>query len=309
VTRIAGAAAHPWVREAERRVRFAVVGTFLTGWDEVREFALRAEALEFDAYWANDHPTRSMDCWTQLTALAAVTTRIRLISLVSCVYYRSPTLLARMAADVDRVSGGRLVLGLGIGDDVAEFAQLGLPFPPARERHAALADTIAVVRELWSGDRIGPVQTPHVPILIAGGGERVTLRHVARYADMSNFGPHEWTGGAFELADVRRKYEVLRAHCEDLGRPYDAILRSHYTPLLTLAEDPAALARKRAEARIPDAALRTTPVFATVDGAIAHYQGLVDAGAQYFLATVNGHDRETVDLLAERVMPALSAAA
>src|SRR6202046_5844396 len=98
---------HPWVREARQWPRFAIVGTFLPEWAQVRDFAVRAEELGFDAYWANDHPLRAMDCWTQLAALATVTTRLRLIALVSCVYYRSPALIARQAADEDRISGGR----------------------------------------------------------------------------------------------------------------------------------------------------------------------------------------------------------
>jgi alkanesulfonate monooxygenase SsuD/methylene tetrahydromethanopterin reductase-like flavin-dependent oxidoreductase (luciferase family) len=322
-TPVSGAAhpdVHPWVREAQQRPRFAIVGTFLPEWAQVRDFAVRAEELGFDAYWANDHPLRSMDCWTQLAALATVTTRLRLIALVSCVYYRSPALIARQAADVDRISGGRLVLGLGTGDDAAEFGQLGLRFPAAPERLAALAEVAGIIRGLWAGPvthegqhfqvrdahvRPGPVQQGGVPVLIGGGGERTTLRLVARYADVSNFGPHEWTGGAYDLAAVRRKYEVLRGYCQEIGRPYDAILRTHYTPLLTLAETAHELESKRSRARIPDAGLRTVPVFATVDEAIVHYQGLIDAGVQYFLATVNGRDTETAELLAGRVMPAL----
>jgi alkanesulfonate monooxygenase SsuD/methylene tetrahydromethanopterin reductase-like flavin-dependent oxidoreductase (luciferase family) len=311
---------HPWVREAQQRPRFAIVGTFLPEWAQVRDFAVRAEELGFDAYWANDHPLRSMDCWTQLAALATVTTRLRLIALVSCVYYRSPALIARQAADVDRISGGRLVLGLGTGDDAAEFGQLGLRFPAAPERLAALAEAAGLIRGMWAGPvthtgthfqvrdahvRPGPVQQPGVPMLIGGGGERTTLRLVAKYADVSNFGPHEWTGGAYDLAAVRRKYEVLRGYCQEIGRPYDAILRTHYTPLLTLAETSRELEHKRSRARIPDAGLRTVPVFATVDEAIGHYQGLIDAGVHYFLATVNGQDAQTAELLAGQVMPAL----
>jgi alkanesulfonate monooxygenase SsuD/methylene tetrahydromethanopterin reductase-like flavin-dependent oxidoreductase (luciferase family) len=316
----AGSDVHPWVEDARKRPRFAIVGTFLPEWAQVRDFAVRAEELGFDAYWANDHPLRSMDCFTQLAALAAVTKRMRLIALVSCVYYRSPVLIARQAADVDRLSGGRLVLGLGIGDDAAEFRQLGAPFPPASQRLAALAEAIEIIRGTWAGPltyvgehfqvagahvRPGPVQQPRVPILIGGGGERTTLRLVARYADVSNFGPHEWTGGAYDVAAVRRKYEVLRGHCDDAGRSYDSILRTHYTPLLTLAETAGELEAKRRAARIPDADLRTVPVFATVDEAIVHYQGLIDAGVQYFLATVNGQDAQTAELLARHVLPAL----
>jgi alkanesulfonate monooxygenase SsuD/methylene tetrahydromethanopterin reductase-like flavin-dependent oxidoreductase (luciferase family) len=315
--------AHPFVAESRRSVRFGVVGAFLPGWAELRDFAIRAEDLGFDSYWANDHPTRSMDCWTQLTALAMATSRMRLMSLVSCVYYRSPLLIARQAADVDLISGGRLILGLGIGDDADEFRRLGVPFRLAGERLAALAETIEAIRAMWDSPvpsgagqpqpesgpiRPGPVQQPRVPILIGGGGERTTLPLVARYADVSNFGPHEWTGGAFGLDDVRRKCELLRQHCELIGRPFESILRSHYTPLLTLAETASALERKRAAARIPDAGLHTVPLFATVDDAVAHYQALTDAGMQYFLATVNGRDTETVDLLAQQLMPALKPA-
>jgi alkanesulfonate monooxygenase SsuD/methylene tetrahydromethanopterin reductase-like flavin-dependent oxidoreductase (luciferase family) len=296
------------------------VGTFLPEWAQVRDFAVRAEELGFDAYWANDHPLRAMDCWTQLAALATVTTRLRLIALVSCVYYRSPALIARQAADVDRISGGRLVLGLGTGDDAAEFRQLGLRFPPAPERLAALAEAAEIIRGVWAGPlthsgrhfqvaeahvRPGPVQQPGVPVLIGGGGERTTLRLVARYAEVSNFGPHEWTGGAYDLAAVRRKYEVLRGYCREAGRPYESILRTHYTPLLTLAETGSELAAKRSRARIPDAGLRTIPLFATVAEAIVHYQELIDAGVQYFLATVNGQDAQTAELLAQQVLPAL----
>ena len=261
---------HPWVRDAQQRPRFAIVGTFLPEWAQVRDFAVRAEELGFDAYWANDHPLRSMDCWTQLAALATVTTRLRLIALVSCVYYRSPALIARQAADVDRISGGRLVLGLGTGDDAAEFGQLGLRFPAAPERLAALAEAAGIIRAMWAGPvthagphfqvtdahvRPGPVQQPGVPVLIGGGGERTTLRLVARYADV--------------------------------------------------AESPRELESKRSRARIPDAGLRTVPVFATVGEAIVHYQGLIDAGVHYFLATVNGRDAQTAELLAGQVLPAL----
>ncbi len=307
---------HPWVEEARDGVRFAIVGNWLPQWDDLVRFVVRAESLGFDAYWANDHPTRSMDTWTMLAALATATKRIRLVSLVSCVQYHGAWSLARCAADVDRISGGRLVLGLGTGDDTAEFEMLGLPFPPPRERRRRLVETIGEIERIWAGAELptptfrpGPVQQPHVPLLIGGGGERFTLRQVARYADVSNLGAHEWAGGAFDLTDVRRKYEVLARHCAEIGRPFDSILRSHYTPLVVLAESRAALERKRAAARIPDPHLRTEPLFATVDEAIEHFHALVEAGVQYFMASVAGPDDETVNLLAERVLPALRGSA
>jgi alkanesulfonate monooxygenase SsuD/methylene tetrahydromethanopterin reductase-like flavin-dependent oxidoreductase (luciferase family) len=144
-----------------------------------------------------------------------------------------------------------------------------------------------------------------VPILIAGGGENVTLRQVARHADMSNFAPHESAGSAFDVGDVRRKLGRLKEYCSEIGRPYDSIVRSHYTPFLTLAADEDKLAEKKRKARIPDAELRTVPVFATPEQAISHYQALSDAGIQFFLCLVNGRDDETVHLLADVVIPAI----
>jgi alkanesulfonate monooxygenase SsuD/methylene tetrahydromethanopterin reductase-like flavin-dependent oxidoreductase (luciferase family) len=314
-------AMHPWVAEGAQRVRFATAAMFASTPSDVVKAARRAEQLGFDAYWANDHPNRSVECWDQLTMLAMATESIRLISLVSCIYYRSPFLLARQAADVDIISGGRLVLGLGVGDDVPEFEQMGLQMPPLRARQEALEETLAIVRGLWSGEPFSyegkhfqvreakirqlPVQQPFVPVLIGGGGERVTLRQVARLADVSNFAPHEWSGSAFQISDVKRKYEALRRHCEEVGRPYGSVLRTHYTPLLTLAADGTSLDQKRATARIPDASLRQELVFATPDRAIGHFQELADAGVQYFLVSINVDDTETLRLFTEEVVPAV----
>ena len=108
------------------------MGNFVKGWPEHLRFVTEAERLGYDSCALFDHPNRLMECWTLMGALAASTERIRLISMVSCIYYRSALMLARQAADVDRVSGGRLVLGVGIGDDVPEFAELGLPFERVR---------------------------------------------------------------------------------------------------------------------------------------------------------------------------------
>ena len=132
----------------------------------------------------------------------------------------------------------------------------------------------------------------------------MTLRQVAQYADMANFGPHEWTGGAFDLAAVERKLTVLRRHCDDVGRPYEAILRSHYSPLVVLARDRSRLQDKADTVR-PNPREHFVPLIATPDEAIRHYQGLADAGMQYFLANTRQADVETVELLAEFVLPAI----
>jgi alkanesulfonate monooxygenase SsuD/methylene tetrahydromethanopterin reductase-like flavin-dependent oxidoreductase (luciferase family) len=243
---------------------------------------------------------------------------------VSCVCYRSPALLARMAADVDGLSTGRLILGLGIGDNPEEFEQLGLPYPSVRERQAALEETIQIVRGLWAAAPLtyqgryfrlhqarmafGPVQQPYVPLMIAGGGERVTLRQVAQYADMANFGAHTWMGSAFTLEDVRHKYDVLRRHCAALGRPPDAIVRSYVDIYLILADTPAAAQAKVATLPPDDLELfRSSMVAGTPRDAIQHYRALAAAGVQYFIPCLWGYDLETMRLLAEQVIPELRA--
>lgn len=309
---------HPWVAEGKNKIRFAAISGPFPEWSRNLEFVQQAEELGFDAYWANDHPARMQDCWTTLASLAPLTKRIRLLPLVSCIYYRSPALTARMAADVDRISNGRLVLGVGIGDDTAEFEELCIPFPSTRERQAALEEALEIILGMWGSEpftysgkyfqvsktnvRLRPVQQPRVPILIAGGGERVTLKQVARFADMANFGAHEWTGGAYNVDDVRRKCEALQRHCEAVGRPYDAIIRSHYTAMLVLCETEQEAEQHRA-AFVPSPREHFVPFFGTPPQAVAHFQALADAGMQYFLTVIRTSDTKTARLLAERVMP------
>jgi alkanesulfonate monooxygenase SsuD/methylene tetrahydromethanopterin reductase-like flavin-dependent oxidoreductase (luciferase family) len=315
---------HPWVAAAHHRIGWGV-SLFPQSSDWRRFIALvrRIEALGFDSYLAYDHPTANVDCWTSLSALALATERLRLGTIVDCIYYRPPYLLARQAADVDRLSNGRLVLGLGIGDAPDEFAQMGIPYPPAPVRQQGMEETVRIVRGLWSGEPfeftgqqwsvktdgsfLGPVQEPYVPILLAGGGEKVTLRQVARYADASNMGAHETIGRAVTLTDVARKFAKLREYCEEIGRPYDSILRSQFTMPPILATSREALDRKLA--RIPTEKLAGwgPALFAgTPDEAIAFYRSLADAGFQYFIANVLDGDDETIELLGTKVMPAFS---
>lgn len=141
---------HPWVAEARKGPLFGIVfGAWRDG-PSLLPFVRGVEALGFDSFWGIDHPlVWGGECWTTLAALAAGTATIRLGSLVSCIFYRGPALLARMAADVDRWSNGRLLLGLSIGDATHEFEQLQLPMPGVRERQAALEEAVQIVDGLW----------------------------------------------------------------------------------------------------------------------------------------------------------------
>jgi F420-dependent oxidoreductase-like protein len=166
------------------------------------------------------------ECWSTVAALAQATSTIRLGQMVSCVGYRNPALVAKITSTIDVISGGRLEVGLGAGWYEGEYRAYGYEFPAAADRIRLLRETVEVVRAMWtepdttySGRFVRvegaqcdpkPLQSPHPPIWIGGGGEQLTLRVVARHATHSNFGgkPHEW----------RHKVEVLHRHCEAVGR-------------------------------------------------------------------------------------------
>jgi len=313
---------HPWVAEGQRSVRFAV--SIYPNPPDWRRFIRHVQWMEdhgIDGYYSYDHPAANADCWTALAALAASTSTIRLGTAIDCVYYRPPYLLARQAADVDRISGGRLVLGIGIGDRPDEFAMMGIPYPPAKDRLRALEETLIILRGLWSGepfafegetfsastagDFLPPVQRPHVPIIVAGGGEKVTLRQVADYADVSNMGAHDSIGGAFSEEDVARKFGKLHDYLAERGRPAESVLKSQFTMPLILAETPEALARKMAAMPQDVLAWCGAALFAgTPEEAVAFYRDLVGKGFRYFIANILAGDEESVELLAEAVQPA-----
>ena len=312
---------HPWVAEGQRHVRFGIsIFAQPADWRHFIRTVQSAEAAGIDGYFSYDHPQSRTDCWTALSALAASTSTIRLGTAVDCIYYRSPYMLARQAADVDRLSNGRLILGLGIGDNVPEFRRMGLRFPSTAERLRAMVETITIVRGLWSGEHfehagefwsaasgdgfLGPVQEPRVPIMLAGGGEKVTLRQVATYADASNMGAHEWIGSATTSADIQRKFGKLTEYLGEVGRPPDSVLRSQFTMPLVMAETEAALEAKLAG--MPQDVLEWCgdALFAgTPDDTIAFYEDLVAAGFQYFIANILDGDESTIDLMGKYLIP------
>jgi F420-dependent oxidoreductase-like protein len=173
-----------------------------------------------------------LEGYTTLGYLAAQTENVRLSLLVTGTTYRHPGLLAKIVTTLDVLSHGRAMLGLGAAWYDREHAGLGVPFPPTAERFERLEETLRICRQMWSEDdgpfegrhyRLAetvcvppPVQRPHPPVLVGGGGERKTLRLVAQYADACNLFPEGPDG-------VQHKLEVLRRHCEDVGRDYDEI--------------------------------------------------------------------------------------
>ena len=318
---------HPWVAEADRRIRFGIVHPLLgvnLDWPPLERRVRVAEEFGFDSYWFSDHPLLNPDCWIRLAGLAATTRTIRLGTLVTCIYYRHPALLARMAADVDRMSQGRLLLGLGAGDFEPEFAQMGIDFPPIQIRQQALAEGIHILRGMWGASPFtfrgahfsvqdahispGPWQQPRVPMLIAGAGERVTLRQVAEFADASNFGPNPHTGNVLTLEQAQVKFATLERHCNQVGRPPRSVLRTYWSPPVVLADSSSALQAKVAAISEPEHRFYGERMFiGTPDEAIAHFQALIDAGLQYFIVHTRA-DSDTERLIAENVMPFLTTA-
>jgi alkanesulfonate monooxygenase SsuD/methylene tetrahydromethanopterin reductase-like flavin-dependent oxidoreductase (luciferase family) len=322
---------HSWVAEHQEQIGFALqVFPIDTANDPVGNMLAAgrlAEELGFDAFIFCDHPGWGPECWVHMAALAVVTQRIRLGTGVVCALYRHPVMTARLAADLDNLSGGRVFLGLGCGWDANEFANFGLPLPPVSERQGALEEAIEIIRGVWGDEPFTfsgryfqttnaqvapPPRQRHLPLLIAGGGERTTLRQVARYADACQLGTFGMVSGSRATVDVRRKLAVLDEHCAALGRPADTVLRTHYTGWLILAEDEARLREKVARAFPRGIEHRYSgpwqgfAVAATVEQAVTLYRNLAAAGIQYFaIGTLDAADEETIRLLAERVIPAV----
>jgi F420-dependent oxidoreductase-like protein len=213
-----------------------------TGWPELHDAVLRAEAVGFDDVWIDDHllcdegdwSDPKLEGWTALAALAAITSRVRLGHMVVANTFRSPGLVAKMAATVDHVSDGRVILGLGAGWFEREHDAFGLKFGPwVGERIDRLAEAASVIRQLLDGERVthdGPHYRLHdaicsprpvqarLPILIGGAGPKKTIPLVARLADQWNaFGPPEKVAAA----DA-----VLRDACEAIGRDEAEIERT-----------------------------------------------------------------------------------
>ena len=213
----------------------------VAAFERIRDLAAAADEAGFAAVWVPDHfmpfgepGSYVFEAWTTLAALARETTRIRLGQLVTGNGYRNPALLAKMASTLDVIAGGRFTFGIGAGWFGPEYEAFGFDFPPVRERLARLEEALRITLAMWSGtpttfdgtyyrtsgvvDQPTGVQSPHIPVMVAGAGEKVTLRLVAQYADMCNV----------QLApdEVARRYAVLARHCEAVGRDYRTITKT-----------------------------------------------------------------------------------
>jgi len=205
-----------------------------------------AEDAGFASIWVMDHffqiqfvgqPDEPMlESYATLSYLAGLTHRVRLGALVTGVVYRHPGILVKAVSTLDVLSGGRAYLGIGAAWFEREALGLGVPFPPLKERFERLEEALQIAKQMWSG-KIAPYQgkhyhlaetlnspqpltKPHPPILIGGSGEKKTLKLVAKYADACNLFASAGTD------EIRKKLDILKRHCEEIGRPYDEIERT-----------------------------------------------------------------------------------
>src|SRR5256714_1904039 len=211
-------------------------------YEAMTNVAKAADETGFEAIWLVDHfhtvpyPSQEVtfECWMAVAALARDTKRVRVGPIVSCNSYRNPALLAKMASTLDVLSHGRLNFGIGAGWYEHEYRAYGYPFPSAPERLRQLREALQIIHAMWEQEEATfegqyyqvrgainqpkGVQKPHIPILVGGGGEKVTLKLVAQYGDACNV--------SGDLKTLEHQLAVLKQHCESVGRDYVHIYRT-----------------------------------------------------------------------------------
>jgi F420-dependent oxidoreductase-like protein len=295
-------------------------------YEQLLTVAQSVEALGFDALFRSDHyltmggdglpgPT---DAWVTLAGLARETERIRLGTLVSSATFRWPGVLAITVAQVDAMSGGRVELGLGTGWYDAEHTAYAIPFPPLGERFERLEEQLAIIKGLWEtpqGETFAyagthyqvadspalpkPVQRPHPPIIVGGGGPARTPRLAATYADESNVPFHT-------VADTAAQFDRLRAACEAAGRD-PATLTLSAAQVVCCGTDEAEVARRAKAIGREPAELRVNGAAGTPDEVLARLGALAEAGAgAVYLQVLDLSDLDHLQLLSEEVLAHLS---
>ena len=303
-------------------------------WPTMLGVARTIESAGYESLWVFDHfhtvpiatQEASYEAWTLMAALAATTDTVRLGQMCTSNSYRNPAYLAKVAADIDVISGGRLEMGIGAGWYDDEYDGYGYEFPKPSVRIGQLEEGVEIMRRMWTEDEVhydgkhytlnGAVGNPKpvqgmLPMWIAGGGEQLTLRVAAKYADYTNFG--------LQLDAFVHKSEVLAAHCADIGRDFDEITRSAMFTIL-IDEDPGVVAGKLDEYEARLAALVGTEkaersramveengLIGTPEQAIDQLAQWRDAGMGYVIGYFPdaAYDASGLDLFAKAVMPNL----
>ncbi|MDO8751080.1 MAG: TIGR03560 family F420-dependent LLM class oxidoreductase [Dehalococcoidia bacterium] len=314
---------------SQRTVKFGIMlPPEHTDYKELIDLWRMVEDLGFDSAWADDHfvpsdfvpPGPRNESWVSLTYLLSHTERIRGGVYVSGNTYRHPAVLAKMATSLDIISNGRLILGIGGAYRKSEHTFYGIPYYTTGERIRQLDEACELITKLWSlkqGEHANfqgkyyslkdapfepqPVQKPHPPIMIGGGGERLTLRVVAKWADW-------WNLHIRPLREVQHKMDVLRQHCEAVGRNYDDIKKTVGMPLVMTPDHDRgmAIAERMAQRQgIPLEDVLTSNYVGTVDDMKELTQRYIDIGVTYFiLPMVPPVRKNDIRRFGEEVIPA-----
>ena len=208
--------------------------------NNLQEIVQECERLEYFSIWLDDHLMFNkmpiLECWTTLSAISRVTKKIRLGTMVICNSFRNPALIAKMASTLDNISDGRIELGIGAGVQKKEHEAYGFSFLSTKERIECLGEALQIIKRMWIEQKASyhgkhycivdaicepkPIQKPYPPIIVAGAGEKVTLRVTAQHANRLDFGylPN--------LENYKHKLNVLKKHCASIGRQFDEIEQS-----------------------------------------------------------------------------------
>lgn len=305
-------------------------------WQVMRDLALHADGQQWDSLWVYDHfhtvpmpsDEATHEAWTLMAACAATTSRIKLGQMCTAMSYRNPAYLAKVAATADVISGGRIQMGIGGGWYEHEWRAYGYGFPSAGVRLARLDEGVQIMRNAWRDGRVSfdgkhyqvdgaivapkPLQQDGIPLWIAGGGEKVTLKIAAKYAQYTNFSadPDEFT----------HKSEILAGHCREVGTDFSSIVRSACVNAI-LGSSGSEVAERSTRVRdrlagvcgepAADAmmAMNQAPGNATgtPEQVIESLTKLRDLGCDYVICYFPeaAHDRSSIELFEREIIPAL----
>ncbi|MFY3740237.1 MAG: F420-dependent oxidoreductase-like protein [Candidatus Nitrosomirales archaeon] len=311
------------------KLKFGIrIVLYQQSFEPIKNYVLAAEKLGYDSIWVNDHflpivgslQKPMLECWTVLSALASVTTSIRLGSLVLNNTFRYPQLVAKMAATLDVISNGRLELGMGAGWFKLEHKMFGLPYRNHSTRTAMLIEAIQLIKDLWGNETMTydgnfyhvkdaiclpkPLQKPNPPILVGGYSDRI-LSLVARYADKANF-----------LIVSSRKFaeraEILKEKCDKVGRDYSQIRKSFFGEAMVVRseeETKEQIERRLKERKISvlnAAEYSKKCIIDTPERCVERIAEYRKAGAEEFMLVFPDLDTNQIKIFADSVISCIS---
>lgn len=304
-------------------------------WRTIKSVAETIEASGYESLWVYDHfhtvpiatQEATHEAWTLMAALAASTDTVRLGQMCTCNSYRPPSYLAKVAATIDVISGGRVEMGIGAGWYEGEYDGYGYEFPKASVRIGMLREGVEIMRRMWTEEVVDfdgayytlagafsqpkPIQKPHIPLWVAGGGEKLTLRIAAESASYTNFGE--------TLDNFQHKSSVLEGHCLDAGTDFNSIVRSANFSVICAeteadVEDRISWIKDRVRSIVGDpersqrAGEQFRPMAGTPDQLIERLGPWADAGMEYAILyfAETAEDTSGLELFGKEVIPALS---